>query len=333
MSTSTTLPEQSHLDTWLAAHGWQDEAHQPLAGDVGHRRYRRLQRADGETIVLALHPAQLRPSCRRFLATTELLASAGVRVPRVVAADCELGALLVEYLGDDTLNDWAEERSWDEVIPRFRAALDAARRIAALDPDDVADLSPPLDAALLTRELRLTREKFLEPQGLMEGDVGRRMEVALEALADAIAEVPMVPCHRDFMVRNLMPWHLDGDEAGVAILDHQDLRLGPPLYDLASLLNDSLFPPAEVERRLVEEWCDGEDRWLEYHRVAGQRTLKAVGSYAMAYEDGKTFHQHRIGPTFERAMDHLSRVPETAAPAADLRRRWRSLHAGAMLTS
>ena len=57
-----------------------------------------------------------------------------------------------------------------------------------------------------------------------------------------------MPCHRDFMVRNLMP--LRG-RRGLVVLDHQDLRLGPPLYDLASLLNDTLFPPPEAEEALL----------------------------------------------------------------------------------
>lgn len=357
MSPTSTLPERTVLDSWLAGQGWEDPEHEPLAGDVGHRRYRRLQRpgppslngqpvagpAGVESAVLALYPSSLRPASRRFATTTELLAAAGVRVPRVIAADHELGVMLVEYLGRSTLNDWAEGRCWDEILPRFRAALEAARRIAALDPTEVVPLSPPLDAALLARELSLTVENFLGPEGLMEGDDGRRTAAVLEALAATIAEVPSRPCHRDFMVRNLMPLE-EGEEAGgVAVLDHQDLRLGPPLYDLASLLNDSLFPPRPIERALVEEWCAGEgedggrgvrdDRWLEYHRVAAQRTLKAVGSYAMAAMDGKEFHAHRIGPTFERALDHLSRVPEAAACAADLRRRWQRKQADAMLTS
>ena len=59
------------------------------------------------------------------------------------------------------------------------------------------------------------------------------------------------------------------------MLDHQDLRLGPPRYDLASLLNDSLFPPPELEARLVRaalgEEATAED-FLDYHRAAAQRT-------------------------------------------------------------
>jgi hypothetical protein len=317
LSPSNALPAPSEIAVWLAEHGCGEARLEPLAGDVGHRRYHRATRPDGTTAVLVAHPAELRDACRRFVATSELLEACGVRVPRVLAADCDRGLMLVEDLGTATLEDWAAGRSWDDVAPRFRRALEVARRVAGLDPQRIAPLSPPLDAALLRRELRLAQEHFLAPRGLLGGVPAQRLDAALSALAEAVARRSPVPCHRDFMVRNLMPW---GD--GVAVLDHQDLRLGPPLYDLASLLNDSLFPPPELERELVAAWCGGEDRRLEYHRVAAQRALKACGSYAMAAAQGKEFHVKRMAPTFDRALAHLAAVPETADLAAGLAAAW-----------
>src|SRR4029077_1128026 len=92
----------------------------------------------------------------------------------------------------------------------------------------------------LARELAQTWELFLEPHGLVaDGALAASLRAALEALCAGLGDEPPVPCHRDFMVRNLMP----RPEGGLVVLDHQDLRLGPPLYDLASLLNDTPFPP------------------------------------------------------------------------------------------
>jgi hypothetical protein len=200
----------------------------------------------------------------------------------------------------------------------------------------VADLSPPLDAPLLRRELALTREHFLAPAGLLDdASLARRLDAALDALVAAVAAPPAVPCHRDFMVRNLVPLQGEAEEtAGLAVLDHQDLRLGPPLYDLASLLNDTLFPPPEVVEELLAEHRAARDPGggeterayaLDYRRTAAQRSLKAVGSYAMAAAAGKRHHLHRIPATFERALGHLAAVPETAAAAAQLVARWRSV--------
>jgi hypothetical protein len=310
---------------WLAARGLAARSSTPLAGDVGARRYWRLRLAAGGSAVLALYPPAERTACRHFLASGELLAGAGVRVPAVLARDCARGRMVVEDLGRETVYD-LRRRPWPEVAPYFEAAARAARRIAALPAGAVAALSPPLDAALLRRELGRTWEAFLEPRGLVAGDgFGGRLAAALDALCAALGAAPPAPCHRDLMVRNLVPL----GESEVGVLDHQDLRLGPPLYDLASLLNDSLFPPPEAERALLAEHAPDAAARLAYHRAAAQRTLKAVGTYAAFARRGRRRHLPLIAPTLSRALVHLAAAPETAAVAPDLARQWRRALGGA----
>ena len=124
-----------------------------------------------------------------------------------------------------------------------------------------------------------------------------------------------------------------GGDGGVGVLDHQDLRLGPPAYDLASLLNDSLFPPVEVEERLLRRAgvpAEGTERET-YHRAAAQRTLKAVGSYAAFAGRGSDRHLCLIPPTLARALHHLGRLPETAHLKERLARAWKPALDGAGL--
>jgi hypothetical protein len=307
---------------WIAAQGFEVTAVEPLAGDVGNRRYRRLTLAGDTTALLVRHhgdePERQATDCRRFVATSALLAAAGVAVPRVLGADCASGRLLVEDAGPETLDLWAVARPWPEVEVRLRAAVAAARRIAALAPGDIAHLSPPLDRALLRRELTLTGERFLGPRGALDdATFAHRLGETFDALVAAVAAPPPVVCHRDFMVRNLLP---RGDDE-VTVIDHQDLRLGPPLYDLASLLNDTLFPPRSLETELLAEWGLGAEDRVDYHRVAAQRTLKALGSYAMAAEAGNKTRLPLVAPTLARALEHLAAAPETAELAGELRRR------------
>jgi hypothetical protein len=314
------LPEPELL-AWLHRHGLSPQAVEPLAGDVSPRRYRRLHLGSGRTAILALYPPEMRSACGRFLATTRLLTAAGVRVPAVLASRCRAGWTVVEDLGRETLYDRAG-RPWAELQPFFFAAAQAAQAIAALPAAPVSRLSPPLDGALLRRELEQTWERYLAPRGLV-GDAGTatRLRRALDALcANLAAEAPR-PCHRDLMARNLVP-----RPRGVGVLDHQDLRLGPPLYDLASLLNDSLFPPPEGEEALLAAFCAGPR--ASYHRAAAQRTLKAVGTYAAFAARGVDRHLPLIGPTLERSIGHLERLPETAQAVALLVERWRQAAAG-----
>lgn len=301
-----------------------------MAGDVSRRRYVRLRFRDGGTAVLALYPEDMASACDRSLVSGRLLHDQGIRVAAVLDASCRETALgeaggwvLHEDLGERTLYDLAE-RPWEELAPYFEDALAQLPRIAAVPATVVAELNPPLDRALLSRELAMTRSAWLEPRGIVVEDA---ILDALELLCERLGDEEPVPCHRDYGARNLIPIPEEGSPGGapgaarVAVIDHQDLRLGPPLYDLASLLNDSLFPPPREEERLLAAAGvrSGAER-IRYHRAAAQRTLKAIGSYAAFAGRGEARHERLIAPTFERALGHLAEVPETTGFAPLLER-------------
>src|SRR5215210_2303645 len=259
---------QNGLEAWLAAAGFPGCEPRPLPGDVSPRRYTRLVGTDGGSAILATYPPEIRGTCTRFLRTTALLEPAGVPVPRVLASSCDEGWMLVEDLGPETLAEWGRGRPWSELQPYFERALGLVDRIGRIPVESVEGLNPRLGGELLRKELAQTWDLYLEPRALTGGErLTRALGTALDAIcANLDAETP-VSCHRDFMVRNLMPV-----SDGLVVLDHQDLRLGPPAYDLASLLNDTLFPPFEVEEVLLARATF--DR-ISYHRAAAQRTLKA----------------------------------------------------------
>jgi aminoglycoside/choline kinase family phosphotransferase len=309
-------PLSAGLRGWLRAQGGRDDALVALAGDVSPRTYYRVPRSGGSAI-LAHYPAEIADALARFAASTALLEEVGVRVPRILAVDVSLGAMLLEDLGERTLYEWP--RDWAVLTPWFEAALDSLPRLRALAAPRIAALNAPLDAALLARELGKTRDAFLEPRGLLVSAPERRAwdDFAL-ALAAALGADEPVPCHRDFMARNLVP--LAPGE--LAVLDHQDLRLGPPGYDLASLLNDSLFPPPELERVLLARaGAEAGAARRQYQRAAVQRGLKAVGTFAAFAQRGSPRHLPLIPATGARALAHLAAVPEGELLPAALRDR------------
>jgi len=312
-------PFDPALAAWIAALGERLVAAAPLAGDVSPRRYTRLQLAAGRSAILANYPDEVRAVLPRFAATTRLLAGAGVRVPRVLALAEERGWMLLEDLGPATLADW-RGRPWSELARWFAAGRAAAARIATLPAAGVRDLNPPLGRELLERELEQTWRLHLAPRGLAgDAALAAALERALTALCAALAAETPVPCHRDFMARNLMPLPA---EPSLAVLDHQDLRLGPPAYDLASLLNDTLFPPPALEEELVAAALPAAAERLSYHRAAAQRTLKAVGTYVAFAERGAPRHLPLVPPTLARALAHFARTPEGAPLAPRLAPLW-----------
>ncbi len=318
---SRAAAETAELQAWLETAGIGPREIQPLPGDVSQRRYFRVVCGDGGTALLATYPQEVRGTCPRFLRTTAMLEGAEVRVPRVVAADCAAGWMLLEDLGPQTLGEWGRGRTWSELAASFEHGLDLARRISRLPASTLAEINPALDRELMARELVQTWDLFLEPQGLVsDPPLAADLRVALDAVCRRLGDEPPVPCHRDFMARNLMPL---AEPGRLAVLDHQDLRLGPPFYDVASLLNDTLFPPPEAEEALLEPVLGSPADRERYHRAAAQRTLKAVGTYASFAKRGATRHLPLIAPTLGRFVDHFARTAEGAPLAARLARAWR----------
>ena len=304
------------VERWLDRLGHPPSRLEPLAGDVSARRYLRAE-SGGRSLIVAIYPPSLRTTCERFLATGGLLREAGLRVPSVLESDCRQGLMLLEDLGELTLYE-LRDHSWPSLRPHLDQAIGDAGRIARLPPRAVAELSPPLDRELLGRELEQTWRSFLSPQGLTGGRRATgELRAALSELCRRLAEQPQVPCHRDYMARNLVPL----PDGRLGLLDHQDLRLGPPFYDLASLLNDSLFPPAELAGELLGAAADE----LGYHRAAAQRGLKVVGTFATFAKGGDPRHLGLIPPTLGRALEHLLLIPETAAIAERLAAHWRTV--------
>ena len=112
------------------------------------------------------------------------------------------------------------------------------------------------------------------------------------------------------------------------IIDHQDARMGPAGYDVASLLSDPYTTLSqEVVIDLIERFIEmkagsklplpdiGEFR-AELELMTVQRMLKAIGTYASQAAAGNSMYIPYIEPARERAvaaMKALGRFDATHA--------------------
>ena len=188
-----------------------------------------------------------------FLEVRDLLAERGIDVPKVLVDASPDGWLLIEDLGEDTLANFLLREPSAKKGIYTRAVTDLARAQAALSslPNESIVSTRAFDEDLLLWEIDHFREWGVEGRGITFSPEDRAaFDAIAKRLAKKISGLARGFTHRDYQSRNLM---VRGDGSLVWI-DFQDALLGPRVYDLVALLNDSYqeFDRAFVEERLAE---------------------------------------------------------------------------------
>jgi N-acetylmuramate 1-kinase len=300
----------------------------PLSGDASTRRYFRLREGE-RTHVLALYPEPFVLEELSFVSVHGLIDSWGLPVPAIVEADGARGILVLEDLGDLTLQEVLKDAPaarWEEL---YREALDhlaLLQREAARGPQRAPCFQIAFDIEKLSWELHYFLKHFVE--GLRGADLSVEdraiVSEGFHGLAAEIASWPRALCHRDFHSRNLM-LHRER----LYWIDFQDARMGPVTYDLASVLRDAYVDvPEELVATLAEEFrqkaAPGESREVFLRRfelMCVQRNLKALGTFGyMATVRGNEVYLPYIPRTLAHARRNLARHPELAGVLRTLAR-------------
>src|SRR5262249_39572082 len=138
-----------------------------------------------------------------------------------------------------------------------RAVEDLARAQVALAalPADSIIASRAFDEELLRWEIDHFREWGLDARGKGLSPADRAtFDGIADRLAKRIASWPRGFVHRDYQSRNLMVRATEAHQpAAICWIDFQDALLGPRVYDLVALLNDSY---QEFDRPFVESRLD-----------------------------------------------------------------------------
>jgi len=232
-----------------------------------------------------------RPKRWPYLEVQELLTARGIRVPKLIADGTERGWTIVEDLGDDTVAEHLRAHPHRKPLVYETAVRDLARAQMALAdlPEDCVVRTRAFDFDLLRWELDHFREWGLDALDRPLPPADRvEFDALCDRLARRIAAFPRGFVHRDYQSRNLMV--VDGSDTRIELawVDFQDALMGPAVYDLVALLNDSYqtFDRPFVEFRLTdyadERRLGADERSLlvrHFDLVTVQRKLKDAGRF------------------------------------------------------
>ncbi len=227
-----------------------------------------------------------------FLNVQHYLESLDIRVPKVLGIDASQGLILLEDLGDKTLEACIQNADGEFKTFYYKKAIDALIKLqvqTAVHPDKTCvAFHKHFTFDLLKWELDHFREFGLEDRlGLKLTETESTLfNKNADDICRHIASLPQGFVHRDFQSRNLM---LAGYE--FCLIDFQDALMGPVLYDLVALLRDSYVTfTAEETRRLINYYAESLPQGHPYagrlsevnrdfHLITLHRKLKDTGRF------------------------------------------------------
>jgi aminoglycoside/choline kinase family phosphotransferase len=290
-----------------------------LAGQAGSSRtFVRIRRKteQGKSCILVIWDSR-DEDWPRFLSIPDELSRHTSQLPALFHADARHGLILEEDLGDETLKRFCDRNSGTQEIEAvYRKAVDA---LAAWHRLDIG-LSATISSRALDFETFMWETDYFARRCVVdffgaEHLLGKAWEKERETLAAQAAALPKCFIHRDFQSENIMLVN-----GAIKFVDFQGARLGPPAYDLASLLYDPYLDVVNDEQINHLFACYSAlqnsvstDRHA-FDLCAAQRLMQALGAYGnLSIHQGKTHYRQFVPVALERLCRVLLRLPEFKA--------------------
>jgi len=256
----------------------------------------------------------------RFLSIQEELSKRIPFLPQIFASDAVLGLILEEDFGEQTLKQHIESMTGDRAALKktYRRVLDTLTEWQSLE----REASPTIASRAMDYNAFMWESGYFAIHCVVGlcgcgSMLGISWETGRRACAEATARLPRTFLHRDFQSENIL---LHGKE--IRFVDFQGARLGPPGYDVASLLLDPYIGALDEEtvRDLFGYYaslplhpsCDQHDFYL----CAAQRLMQALGAYSnLSINKGKTWYRQFVPVAITRLQRVMRMLPEYGAIA------------------
>jgi NDP-sugar pyrophosphorylase family protein/aminoglycoside/choline kinase family phosphotransferase len=254
-----------------------------------NRKYFRMREGARSAVLVRFERDD--PDFDRYISYTNFFRRYNIPVPALLGQDREKREALLEDLGDLSLYSWLKcRRPASEVELLYRKVIDIAVKIHNGLTEHLSDCALLQGRAFNYDHLRWETDYFIERfvKGLrvMVVNNASSLEEEFHRLAVRVDSYPKTVIHRDFQAQNIMmvdgmPW----------LIDYQGARIGPPAYDLASLLWDPYYPIEGIMKtRLLHYYTDAmkknvkkgfdEDAFLtSLLPCRVQRHMQALGAY------------------------------------------------------
>lgn len=297
-----------------------------LISDASTREYFRIKWKKSNAIA-CVYAETFDKSLPQIEATNFFL-QCNLPVARIFEVNFKLGIVIHEDFGDEILSNTLKNSNLKKRENLLRKSINLIAKIQKNTPyafklnSSISKLK--FDKEKLFQELIFFKIHYFE--SLRKLYLPKETENALndefKQLSRELEHHAKVITHRDFHAANLIV----SDNEELKIIDHQDARIGPSAYDLASLLLDRItrapsqkWLDEKKSRFLIERENLGLERIeadtfnYEFDMVTIQRCLKAIGTFSnQGANFGKAHYLDFVKPMFEvvlQSCDRLNKFP------------------------
>ena len=241
-----------------------------------------------------------------FLEVQNFLKQNGIPVPEVIRFNPDLHAILLNDAGERDLTSIADDTGY---VLELKKSLEFILKLQKLKPIPViAEKSFHYEKLMF--EVDHTCSGYNRFKDTYELDLlitGEMYAFLQEASGFLAGYEEKVICHRDYHARNI----LLNEHGNQTIIDFQDMMMGTPEYDLASLVYDAYRPLSltlreELYKFFKEQSPHKGKRFREYYLTqALQRSFKALGTYLVQFHDKKNI---RFKESIPKALENLMEI-------------------------
>ncbi len=224
----------------------------------------------------------------RYASHAAFLSKNGIRVPAVLADVPSQKTTVFENAGS--------ERKMN--IEDYTKAVESLAKFNSIKTDGI-ELEPPFDSKLWEWERNLFATHCLDKR--YNRTLGEDVLAELKTVEEKLSSEPVELVHRDCQSTNIL-WKT----GEMRFIDFQGMRLGPAVYDLASLLYDPYAELTPRERTLLARYYGkirGRDSIAEVLPFAAvQRLVQALGAFCRLSQIGKKEFEKFILPALENLL-------------------------------
>lgn len=246
---------------------------------------------DSDKGVVVLYDDATRKENALYASHARWLKAKGISVPNVVFDDPTIKTLVLEHVGCEKKMSLEEYAEVVKELVRFGKLA---------EEDDLPDLMPAFDSAMWEWERKLFRDHCLG--ALFSHEMSDAVEAELQKVAEILEKEPTALVHRDFQSTNVL-WK----NGRPSFIDFQGMRLGPGVYDLASLVYDPYVELSEKFRTaLIALYAKESGRPEVVEKLpfaAVQRLVQCLGAYGRLISVGQPQFAKFVQPALINLLD------------------------------